>query len=236
MRKDLRHFQLSPAAVENRGLQGPVCQIRRGCKTDASGVVDLIAIRHAGGEIHQISRTIRILHDPGVAHGTIMPAAGVIHLIQRGIRACQVEAQPITHTVPSFQIIADCMSDALDHPVFGLAGPGIEIMPSAIVSAQGRPGPSGLVVPGWRGGGRQGCRMLRPGNQVVADGMSLCHIPVSEVRIADGFGRLEIPAVPFRTIMQVPAVPHPFILKLQHLYPFTPVDAIDAMKARCKTR
>ncbi len=77
---------------------------------------------------------------------------------------------------------------------------------------------------------------IGPVDQVVADGMTLAHIEVAQIGIFVTFIRLEKIDVPLVAIMGVPAVPDPFVFKYQcHLldpYPFTPVDAIDAMNAR----
>ena len=232
----LRHFKLAPAASEHRRFQRPRHQVGRGSKSDASCIIDFVDPSRARCEEHQPPRADRILHDPGVAHGTIVPCALPVGLVMHGVRACQIETEAISHPLPGLQIFADGVTDPLDQRAFRFGGAGKKIVPRAIVATQRRPSPDGLVVPSRTFGRRKRGSVMLPRYEIVADGMALGHVPVAKIRIADRFRSLQVPAMPVVAVVQVPAVPDPMIFKCQHAYPFTPVDAIEAMNARCRTR
>ncbi len=212
----LRHFKLAPAASEHRRFQRPGHQVGRSGKPDASCIIGFVDSGRTRGEVHQPPRAVRILHDPGVAHGTVVPCALPVGLVMHGIRACQIETKAIAHPLPDFQIFADGVTDPLDQRAFRFRGSGVKVVPGAIVATQCRPGPGGLVVPSRTFGRRKRGSAMLPSHEVVADGMALGHVPVAELRIADRFWSLQEPAVPVDAVVQVPAVPDPMIFKCQH--------------------
>ena len=68
--------------------------------------------------------------------------------------------------------------------------------------------------------------------------MALRHVEVPQVRIAERLVGLQEVPVPEVAVADVPAVPDPLVGKCEgHVrQPFTPVEAIDEMNARCRIR
>jgi hypothetical protein len=71
---------------------------------------------------------------------------------------------------------------------------------------------------------------MPPPDEIVADRVALAYVPVAQLRVPDRLRRLQEIAVPEFTVVHVPAVPDPLVVEPDH--PLTPVDAIEAMKAR----
>ena len=215
--RDQRWHQNSPGIPGRSGLADEFGWVMAAGDFDGDGRDDL---------------AVGIGHDPRVAHGPVGPAAGRILFISR---ARQVEAQAIAHPFPVVQIGRSGMADALFQPVLGPGGAGIEQVPGPVGALNDRPRPGGHVVPGGRGRRRKAGALVGPVHEIGAGGMPLADVPVPQMRVADAFGGLQIPGVPAGPIMQVPAIPDVMIFKREH-QPLTPVDAMDAIKARCRTR
>ena len=228
----LRHLELAVAAREDRRLQRPLGEVGRGGEADRPAGVRLGDVGDAGGEEHQPAVAVGVAHHPRVPHRPVVPEARAELLVERA--AGQVEAEPVADPPPVVQVAAGGVADALDQPVLLAAGAGVEEVPAAVIAAHDRAGPGRVIVPGAPFGGPEAGAEMLPRHQVVADRVALAHVPVAQVGIADRLRRLQEVAVPARPVMHVPAVPDPPVVELDH--PFTPVDAIEAMNARCSTR
>ena len=230
----LRHLQLAVAAGEDRGFQRPVDEVGRGGEADGAGGVGLVDAGTAGGEVHQPAGAVGVAHHPGVAHRPVVPSVRAERLVAGIVRA--VEALAVADPLPVVEIGRGGMADALHQTVFGPRRPCVEQVPLAVVAAQGRAGPGGVVVPGRAGGGGEAGAVMGPALQVGAAGMALGDMPVAQLGVAQRLWCLQEIGVPAAAVANVPAVPEPFVGDADHHQPLTPVEAIEAMNALCMIR
>ena len=82
MPKELRYFQLTEAADEDRFLQGPVVEVWRTGAADRTAGIGLGDVGNARREEHQPSVALRVLYHPGIAHRAVVPVTGRVFLVE----------------------------------------------------------------------------------------------------------------------------------------------------------
>jgi hypothetical protein len=212
-------------------------EVRRRGKSDRAAGIGFRDAAAARGEIHQPAVAIRVPHDPWVTHRAIMPERrreiGVVGL---RVRSFEVEAEPVADPRPVVEVVRGRVPDPLVLAVIGMGGAGVEQVPAVVVAAHHRSGPRRVIVPRRvRRRFETGAEVI-PGPQVAARGMPVADVEMTQLRIAEGLQRLEEKAVPEVAVADVPRIPDPVIFEFQNHQPLTPVVAMDAMKARCRTR
>ena len=200
---------------------------------DAAGV----RLRHAGlaaGEEHHPA-ALRVAHHPGVAHRPVVPVAGRVLLVA----VVDVEREAVADPRPVVQVGArsHARSAASARPRHGWC--------RCRTGARARRRPAPPSRSRWCS---RPTPALRPARSVVP----LCSQVFRSRLVAwpcvtlkcrrSGFAErlvgLQEEPVPEVAVADVPAVPDPLGRKCEgHVrQPFTPVEAIDEMNARCRTR